>query len=686
MKNNNQIDLFANIEEQIKELKDKINYHDRKYYIENNPVISDSEYDELYRKLKELEAKHPEYITPDSPTQRIGDKPIESFKQLTHRFPMKSLGNTYNENELRDFDNRVKKILERTDIDYVIETKIDGVSVSLIYEDGILKLGATRGNGYIGDDITENLKTIKSIPLTLKYPIDIEVRGEVYFPIKDFNEMNAKRLENNEKIFANPRNAASGTLKLLDPKEVAKRPLNIFLYYVAYLNSKNENNIPKNQQYEMIKYLNEIGLRTNPYSVICKNIEEVISYIKSFEKNRYNLDYDIDGMVIKVNNIDYHDILGYTEKEPRWAIAYKYPAKQATTKVLSIEISVGRLGALTPIANLEPVSLSGTTVSRASLHNFEELTRKDLRIGDTVLIEKSGEIIPQVVKVVLENRTAESIPFPEPIYCPECKTELIKDNKEVILRCPNTLNCQPQIIKRIEHFVSKYAMDIEGLGESNVKRFVDEKLIKDIADIYYLDYNRITDFEGFGEKSVEKLKVAIEKSKNNPLWRVISGLGIKHIGVKASKQLAENFKSINNLIKLSKENILEIEDFGDVMAESIIEFFSDSKNTIIIDRLSKAGLSLQDEHNIEKEIKDNFFKDKSFVLTGELENYKRKELEEIISTYGGKTVSSVSKKTDYVIVGGNPGSKYEKAQKLGINILSEIALKAIIDELNNVIL
>ena len=429
-----------------------------------------------------------------------------------------------------------------------------------------------------------------------------------------------------------------------------------------------ENNI--NMHYDRLKYISSLGFRTNSHTKLCKNINEVIDYIKSFKDKRDNLEYDIDGMVIKVNNIEFQDMLGYTEKEPRWAIAYKYPAKQATTVINSIEISIGRLGTLTPVANLEPVPLSGTIVCRASLHNFEELARKDIRIGDTVLIEKSGEIIPQVVKVIIENRTINQIPFKEPVVCPVCGAGVVKDTKEVALRCPN-YDCEIQKIKRIEHFAGKSGMDIEGLGESNVKRFVELGFLNDIADLYYLDYSKISSLEGFGEKSAKNLESAINKSKLNSLWKLISALGIKHIGTKAAKDIAYSFMSINKLKLATKERLLEIDEIGEIMADSIIEYFLNEYNINMIKRLEDAGVSMFDEEKEKIFIEDNFFKDKTFVLTGELTKYTRKVAEEYIIQYGGKTSSSVSKKTDYVLAGENAGSKLEKANKIGVKILGE---------------
>ena len=677
------------IKTKIDQLKKEINKHDYKYYVKNDPIISDTEYDKLYSKLKELEENNPEYITEDSPTQRILSEPLDDFKQITHKIPMKSLGNTYNEDELKDFDKRVKKILyenellketdnKNIDIEYIVEPKIDGVSVSINYSNGSFNFAVTRGNGYQGDDISNNIKTIRSIPLNLAYNIDLEVRGEVYFPIDAFKKMNEERMKNNEKIFVNPRNAAAGTLKLLNAKDVADRPLNAFLYHIVNLKINkeySENNFkeikkPNNYHLDMIEFIKKLGLRTNPYTKFCKNIDEVITYINDFQEKRETLDYEIDGMVIKVNNIDFQDSLGYTEKEPRWAIAYKYPAKQATTKIESIELSIGRTGTITPVANLTPVFLSGTTVSRASLHNFDELIKKDIRINDTVLIEKSGEIIPQVIKVITEKRDENSRVFSIPTECPSCGTILIKDEGEVALRCPNSKGCKSQIEKKIEYFVSKDAMDIDGLGESISRRFIELKLIKDITDIYKLDYERVVKLDKFGEKKALNLKNAIEKSKQNPLWRLINGFGIRNIGTKAAKMLANNFRNIDNLIKASKEELVAIHDIGDIMADSIVEYFSNEDNLKIINELKNHGLNFEEDESTIAD-KNNFFYNKTFVLTGELQDLTRKEAEEIIQKNGGRTTSSVSKKTNFLIAGEKAGSKLEKARKLGITILSE---------------
>ncbi len=657
-----------NIINKIDQLKNLLHYHNKKYYIDNAPEISDYEYDQYMSQLIEYEKQYPGLITPDSPTQRIGGEPLKEFISVSHEYPMKSLGNTYSEKDLNDFNNRVKKLLPDENIQYVVELKIDGVSISLKYEEGKLIQGITRGDGITGDDITENIRTIRSIPLKLNESVSIEVRGEIFFPISKFKLFNGQRIQKGEKIFANPRNATAGSLKLLDPTELSKRPLDVFIYGIAQTLDERY----PGHQYDRLKYLESLGFKVNATYTLCYSIDEVFSVIKSWENKRSSLDYDTDGMVVKVNSIEQQEKLGYTAKEPRWAIAYKFPAKQMTTKINDIILSVGRLGTITPVAILEPILLAGTTVTRASLHNFEEIKRRDIRIGDTVFIEKSGEIIPQVVDVVLSLRGKESQPFESPMNCPECHSILIKDEEEVALRCIN-ISCPAQLKRKIQYFASKDGLDIEGLGESIVELFIQKGFLKDYADIFSLNEETIAKLEGFGEKSAKNLIQSIEKSKKSPLASVISALGIKHIGKKASRLLSEHFNSIFVLQNTPLEDLININEIGPTMAKSIIQFFTEPHNQSVINKLKIAGVQME-ELNILSDSKvpnNTIFSNKKIVLTGNLANYTRKQAEDIIHHFGGTTISSVSNKTDYVIVGDSPGSKLRKAQELNINLLTE---------------
>lgn len=669
--------MSESIQNEINNLRKELHYHNRKYYVEADPEISDQEFDLLMKKLIQLEEENPEFFDAGSPSQRVGGEAISTFNTVKHRSPMKSLGNTYSEEDLLDFDQRIKKRLGHEDYNYVAELKIDGVSISIVYEKGKLLRAVTRGDGIQGDDVTHNIKTIRTIPLELNRDISLEVRGEVFFPIDDFNKFNQSVIDSGEKGYVNPRNTAAGTLKLLDPKLVAKRPLDAFLYNLA---EDSNSDFPLNH-FERLTFLKELGFKTNPHASLCKNIEEVIQYVQGWAAKRENLEYETDGIVIKINSIKEQEKLGYTAKEPRWAISYKFPAKQGTSIIKDILLSVGRLGNVTPIAVLDPIFLAGTTVARASLHNFDEIERKDIRIGDTVFVEKSGEIIPQVVSVVESKRPKDSIKFRKPVNCPECASELIKDDKEVALRCVN-ITCPAQVKRKIQFFVSKDGLDIDGLGDSIVELFLKKGYIKDYGDIYSLNRDEIVVLEGFGEKSVEKLFSALEKSKEAPFEKLISALGIRHIGSKASRILAENFRSIEKLKKVSLGELEEIDEIGPVMAESVVEFFRNENNLIVLDKLEVAGLKFESDEPIEKpELTDNFFKDKKFVLTGNLEEFSRKEAEAKILDLGGSCSSSVTSKTNYVIAGEKAGSKLKKAADLGISILSE---KEFIEKLNNI--
>jgi DNA ligase (NAD+) len=654
------------IKKEIEELREKIRYHDYKYYVENMPEISDQAYDALYRKLKELEEKYPQFITPDSPTQRIGGKPLEEFKTVKHRIPMLSMDNTYSEEEIRDFDRRVRKLLSREEVNYVVELKIDGVSVCLIYENGIFTQGATRGDGYQGDDVTQNLRTIRSIPLKLRadgiqIPPLLEVRGEVYMPKKKFEELNKGREKNGEPLFANPRNATAGSLKLLDPNIVAQRGLDIFVWGLGYYEG-----IEFKKHHQALEYFKKAGLKVNPHYKFCKDINEVIEYCQEWNEKKDSLDYAIDGMVIKVDDLDQQRRLGATTKAPRWLIAYKFPAERAETILKDIVVQVGRIGTLTPVAVVEPVFVSGTVVSRASLHNEDQIKRLGVKIGDHVLIEKAGEIIPQVVGVLKEKRTGKEKEFKMPDKCPVCGGKVVREPGEVAVRCINPL-CPAQLKNSIKHFASRDAMDIEGLGEALIEQLVDKKLVQDYADLYYLKFDQLIRLERMGAKSAENLLRAISESKNRPLHRVIYALGIRHVGIHIAEVLAEKFNSIDELSKASFSQLYSIPEIGPTIAESVVNFFSVPKTREVIDKLKKVGVNLTRK---EERVAD-VLKGLTFVVTGTLKGYTRKEIEDTIKKYGGKVSSSVSRLTNYLIVGENPGSKLDKARQLGVKTISE---------------
>lgn len=663
------------IKKEIEKLKERINYHDYKYYVENKPEISDQEYDRLMKRLIGLEKANPELITPDSPSQRVGGEPLKIFPQVKHRAQMLSMDNTYSAEELGDFDQRVKKNLPGERVEYVVELKIDGVSICLVYKNGILEQGSTRGDGVTGDEVTSNLKTIHSIPLKLRpvaefdIPSLIEIRGEVYMSRSAFIKLNEEKDRIGEILFANPRNAAAGSLKLLDPNIVAQRKLDIFVHGLGYF----EEPELKNQE-EVLNFFKKAGLKVNPHFKKCADIEEVIDYCHRWENKRDNLDYDIDGMVVKVNSLKQQAKLGATSKNPRWMIAYKYPARKAVTKIEDIIVGVGRTGALTPVAILKPVSFSGSVVSRATLHNEDEIKRKDIRIGDTVLIEKAGEIIPQVVEVVKEKRTNKEKKFSMPDKCPVCRAKTIRIKEEVILRCEN-VSCPAQLKERIRHFASRQAMDIEGMGEAIINQLVDKGLLKDYGDIYNLNQEQVKNLERMGDKSATNLIEAIEKSKNNSLSRLIYALGIRHVGVHAAEILADTFCSIDALKQITLEELTNVSGLGPIIAQSIVDFFKRSETKKVLDKLNKAGLKMKEEKKL---IPKTPISGKTFVLTGILKNYSRLQTSQLIKRLGGKVSSTVSKNTDFVLVGNEPGSKYDKALKLRVKIITEDDFKKMV--------
>ena len=663
------------IESKIRKLREMISHHDRKYYAENRPEVSDQEYDRLMKELQRLEEIHPELIAPDSPTQRVSGVVQEGFKTVEHKIPMLSMDNTYSADEIRGFDKRVKKNLGVDKLDYVVELKIDGVSISLLYEKGRFIQGATRGDGFNGDDITINLRTIRSLPLNLsvkkgaRFPSAFEARGEVYIPRKTFLKINKEKEKKGEEVFANPRNAASGSLKLLDSSLAAKRHLDMWIYGLGGVEGESFKT-----QYETISFLNDAGFRTNPHIKKYHSIEDVIKYCNEWEDKKDSLDYDIDGMVIKVDSLSYQKRLGETSKSPRWMIAYKFPAERKETRLEDIIVQVGRTGTLTPVAALKPVELSGSTVSRATLHNQDEIIRKDIRIGDHVIIEKAGEIIPQVVEALKNKRTGKEKRFSMPKKCPACDSVVENIKNEVALRCEN-LGCPAQLKERIKHFASRQAMDIEGMGEAVVAQLVDKKLVEDYGDIYYLKHDEVKGLERMADKSASNLIDAIVKSKANSLNRLIFGLGIRHVGVRAAWILAARFGSLERIVSLDIEELEKINEIGPIMAKSIHVFFRSKENKKVMEKLKKAGVNTSSSLKAQgSKVLDG----KSVVITGSLESFTREAIEELIRTHGGNASSSVSKKTDFLVAGKDPGSKLDKAKKLGVKIINEHEFKKMI--------
>jgi len=653
--------------ERVEELRKQIREHDYRYYVLAEPIISDFEYDMLMRELIELERQYPELVTPDSPTQRVGGAPTKEFPTVTHPVPMLSLNNAFTIEEIREFDRRVAELLEGEKYRYVAELKFDGVAVRLKYENGILVLGATRGDGVQGDDITNNIKTIRSIPLRLMNPdekfLNIEVRGEVYMNKVDFERLNEERERLGEKLFANPRNATAGTLKLQDPKLVAQRPLRFFAYYLM------AEGVELESHYENLQILKRLGFPVCEHVKLCNNIDEVIEFWRYWEERRDDLPYEIDGIVVKVDSIRQQEVLGAIAKSPRWAIAFKFTPRQAQTKLLGITLQVGRVGTITPVAELQPVPLGGVIITRATLHNEDYIKEKDIRVGDTVIVERSGEVIPKIVGVVLEKRPPDAVPFVFPKNCPACGGPIERPAGEANYYCENP-ECPAQVRARIEHFASRGAMDIEGLGEAIVDKLVTLGFLKNYADIYELHRHKakLVRIEGFGEKSVQNLLNSIENSKKQPFHRVLYAIGIRYVGSEIAKLLADAFGSIDNLMNASVEQISSVYGIGPRIAESVYKFFHDERNLELIRRLKEAGLNFEvkPEEKAKKKLAG-----KTFVFTGTLKNFTREEAKEKVEELGGKVSNSVSRKTDYVVVGENPGSKYDKARQLGVRIITE---------------
>jgi DNA ligase (NAD+) len=650
-------------EKRIEQLRTQIRKHDYLYYVHNRPQITDSQYDQLFAELKALEHDNPQLITPDSPTQRVSEQPVQGFKNVRHAIPMLSIDNTYNSDELREFDKRVQKGLDSEDYSYVVELKIDGLAVSLRYEKASLVTAATRGDGRIGDDVTANVRTIKSVPLKLNgSPPDVlEVRGEVYMPASAFLELNNLRSDAGEPPFANPRNAAAGSLKLLDPKITANRNLAFFAYSIGQVSQP-----LADEHWLTLHKLKDFGLPVNPNIKTATDIDEVVKICLDWEKDKEPLDYQIDGMVIKLNRLDQRDILGATGRAPRWCISYKFAAEQAETKLLSIDVQVGKTGILTPVANLEPVLLAGTTVKRASLHNFDELDRLDVRPGDTVIIEKAGEIIPQVIQVETKLRPKDAVPFEIPQNCPNCGQKVQRDQNGVYIRCTNK-NCLAQLKERLKYFAGRGQMDIENLGQALIEQLIDTALVKNFADLYKLTEQDLVALERMAEKSAANVITAIEKSKTQPLWRLVAALGIRHVGSQSAQILADHFGSLESIRSADVQTLENIDQIGPTMAQSIYEYFKDEQNSAVIDQLLTAGVKPQKPQKKPA----GKLHGKTIVLTGTLENFSRTEIERTIKEAGGKTAPSVSKKTDFVLAGENPGSKLQKAKKLSVKIINE---------------
>lgn len=669
------VSAVGSVQKRIEELRNEIREHDYRYYVLAEPTISDEQYDRLLRELIELEREYPEYQTADSPSQRVGGQPTKEFPTVQHAVPMLSLSNTYNEEEVREFDRRVRSLLKKEPYKYVCELKFDGVAVSLIYTQGIFSRGATRGDGTQGDEITQNLKTIRSIPLRLRTQKkgleNIEVRGEVYMNRDDFQQMNEERELAGEKTFVNPRNSAAGTLKLQDPAIVAQRPLKFVAYYLR------SEDMDLRSHYENLHLLRELGFPVSQHARACRTIDEVITYWKEMELRREDLPYDIDGIVVKVDSIRQQQILGSIAKSPRWAIAFKFTSRKAETLLKGIRLQVGRVGTITPVADLEPVFLGGTTVSRATLHNEDYIKELDIRVGDTVVVEKGGDVIPKVSGVVTAKRPPGTKKFSMPQVCPECGSRLVRPEDEANYYCENT-ECPAQIRGRISHFAHRGAMDIEGLGEAIIDQLVTLGYLKSFADVYELQKHRreLANLERWGEKSVQNLLDAIEQSKKRPFSRVLFALGIRHVGSGIAQLITKNFRSIDELMETPKEKLESIQGIGPRIAESIYHFFQDKGNRKLVEKLRKAGVNLEERGSPTSS--SSALAGKSFVLTGTLSSMTREQAKEKIEQRGGSVSGSVSKNTDYVVVGDEPGSKLDKAKQLGITILDEKAFQALL--------
>jgi DNA ligase (NAD+) len=659
-------------------LRAELDKHNFLYYVQDAPEISDAEYDQLMQELQRLEEDYPEVMAADSPTQRVGGRPAAEFDTVTHALPLLSLNNAYNAEDLRDFDRRIKRLTGATHVDYVAELKIDGLTVALTYEDSVFVQGATRGDGVQGEEITANIKTIRSIPLRLRQRISgrLLVRGEVYMKSADFESLNNSRKDAGEALFANPRNAAAGSLRQLDPKITASRRLDAFFYDLVLWEGPQA--ASPASQWQVLGNLREWGFKVNPHSRLCADIEETIEFCHNWTENRYELPYEIDGIVIKVNSLHLQEELGATAKAPRAKIAYKFPAQEVTTTVRRIEVNVGRTGALTPLAILEPVKVAGSTVGRATLHNEDNIRDKEIMIGDTVVIRKAGDVIPEVVRVLKEKRTGKEQPFTMPSRCPVCQASVYREPGEAVARCQGSA-CPAQLKEKIIHFASREAMNIEGLGPAIVNLFVEKELIKDPADLYSLQFADLIGLARFGEKSVQNLLRAIAASKENPLPRLVFALGIRHVGAEVARKLALHFRSLDALFHADKAELVSIPEVGEAIAESIIHYAQEEQNRVLIEKLRQAGLNFTLAEQ-DGEEKPRPLTGLTFVLTGTLNRFTRSEAEELLRELGAKPTSSVSKSTNYLVVGADPGSKYEKAVKMGVQVLNEDQFQALLEK------
>lgn len=657
------------------ELREQLNYHNHRYYVLDDPEISDADYDRLFRALQELETQFPEVFTPDSPTQRVGASPLSAFESVAHAQPMLSLDNAFDDGEIREFDERVKRFLNTTEtIEYMAEPKLDGLAVELVYENGLFTLGSTRGDGERGENITLNLRTIKSIPLKLipqktAVPSRLDVRGEVILGIDSFRKLNEQREEAGEPLFANPRNAAAGSLRQLDSKITATRPLDIFCYGVGEMSG-----VSLQTHEELLQAFKNWGLKVNPYIRKCPGISALIDYYQEMNERRESLPYEIDGVVVKVNRFDLQTALGQKSRSPRWAIAYKFKARQEVTQIEQIVVQVGRTGTLTPVANMTPVKVGGVEVSRATLHNQDEIDRKDVRVGDWVVIQRAGDVIPEVVKVIESRRTGSEVKFQMPEACPVCQTNVVRVEGEAAHRCPN-LACPAQVKERIKHFAGKRAMDIDGLGDKIVNQLVESGLIKDVADLYELTHKQLADLERLAEKSAQNLIDAIQQSKTRPLPRLIFALGIRFVGEHVARLIVDSLGTFDKIKSATFDELSAIDGIGPQSAESVVQFFSTKENLKVLERLETAGVQFEDK----KEEKEGKLKDKIFIFTGTLQSMSRPEAQRQVEALGATAVSAISKKIDYVVVGEKAGSKEDKAKKLGLKILTEKAFLEMID-------
>ena len=651
------------MKERIEQLRDQIRKHDYHYYVLDSPLITDREYDELLAELKSLEAEYPELVTPDSPTQRVGGEPLPGFTTVRHRVPLLSLDNTFSREELVEFNRRIQARLFPEEISYVCELKIDGVSIALIYEDGLLTSAATRGDGVVGENVTQNVRTIRTLPLRLRDPVPrLEVRGEIYIAKQDFVRLNREREERGEKTFANPRNSAAGSLRQLDPRVTASRPLKAFIYDLLYLEGPEICD-----QAEVLDFLRSQGFPVNPHWRLVSGIDEIWDYCQEWRERRHELDYETDGVVVKLNPLKTRETMGFTAKSPRWATAFKFPAEEKETRILEIELNVGRTGVITPTAVMTPVLIGGSVVSRASLHNFDLMRERDIRVGDWVIIHKAGDIIPEVIRPLVEKRTGKEEPFPVPDTCPVCAATVVRFEGEVAYRCDN-INCPARLKESLIFFASRGAMDIEGMGPAVVDQLVDRNLVQNVADLYSLSLEDLLTLDKTGKKKATNLLEAIEASKSRPLSRLLHALGIRFVGGKTARIVAERFRDIDVIAALSEQSLMQVPEIGAKIAASLVSFFEEPENLETIEKLKAAGVNTKE---VVVTGAEGPLSNKTLVLTGSLESLTRNEATELIERHGGRVSSSVSRKTDYVVAGTDPGSKLDKARQLGIPILTE---------------